>query len=124
MSRLKELATIAPFEVWGDQVVARKVEGERITMAIVELAPNSTVPEHRHEAEQLGICLRGEMTMTIDGESRTFGPGGTWNIPSLVPHDVRVGPDGAIALDVFSPTRFDWDFEDLPPRTPVWPSAD
>jgi quercetin dioxygenase-like cupin family protein len=121
MSRLVDLASIPPFEVWGDQVVARKVQGERLTMAVVELAPGAAVPEHRHEADQVGICLRGEMTFTIDGETRTFGPGGTWNIPSMAPHMVEVGPDGAIAIDVFSPIRSDWAFEDLAPRRPVWP---
>ena len=124
MGDLEQLASIAPFEVWGDQVVARKVEGERITLAVVELAPGSGVPEHRHPSEQLGICVQGEMTFTIGGLTRTFGPGGTWRIPSNVTHEVRVGPEGAIALDVFSPIRDDWDFPMLAPRPTVWPASE
>jgi quercetin dioxygenase-like cupin family protein len=123
VSRLVDLDVIRPFEVWGDEVRARKVEGERITLAIVELAPGSGVPEHRHPAEQLGICVQGEMTFTIDGETRTFGPGGTWRIPSNVPHGVVVGPHGAIAIDAFSPIRDDWDFAELEPQPTVWPGA-
>ena len=121
MTRLVDLEAIPPFEVWGDQVRARKVEGERITMAVVELAPGSSVPEHRHPAEQLGICVQGEMTFTIDGETRRFGAGGTWRIPSNVPHEVSVGSEGAIAIDVFAPIRDDWDFAMLEPQPPVWP---
>jgi unsaturated pyranuronate lyase len=122
VSRLADLASIPPFEVWGDMVRARTVEGERITMAVVELAPGAAVPEHRHPAEQLGLCIQGEMTFTVDGETRTFGPGGTWRIPSNVPHGVSVGPQGAIAIDVFSPIRDDWDHQMLEPESPVWPS--
>jgi quercetin dioxygenase-like cupin family protein len=64
------------------------------------------------------------MTFTIGDETRTLGPGGTWNIPSMVPHRAVAGPEGAIALDAFAPIRADWAFEELAPRTPRWPPTD
>ncbi len=94
MRRLVDLASIPPFEVWGEEIVARKIEGDRITMSVVELAPGSTLPIHQHPQEQLGICLTGEMTFTIGDETRTIGPGSTWCIPSDVPHGARIGPRG------------------------------
>ena len=122
MSNLVDLETIQPFDVWGEAVRARKREGERITLAVVELAPNAVVPEHRHEAEQLGMVIEGAVTFTIDGETRDLGPGGTWRILSGRPHEVQAGPEGAVVLDVFNPTRTDWArFELLAPRPPVWP---
>ncbi len=36
------------------------------------------------------------------------GPGDTWSIPGNVPHEVQVGPEGAVVIDVFVPTRDDW----------------
>ena len=75
---------------------ARKVEGERITLAVVELAPGSTIPEHRHVAEQVGICVSGQLTFTIGDETRTLGPGGTWCVPSGVAHHIEAGPGGAV----------------------------
>jgi len=124
MSRLVDLASIAPFEVWGEEIVARKIEGDRITMSVVELAPGSTLPIHQHAQEQLGICLMGEMTFTIGNETRTIGPGSTWCIPSDVPHGASIGMEGAIALDVFSPIRDDWQQPLLEPRPPIWPVDD
>jgi unsaturated pyranuronate lyase len=124
MNRLVDLASVPPFELWGESIRARKIEGERITMSVVELAPGSTLPVHQHPAEQLGLCIRGEMTFTIGDETRMVGPGGTWCIPPDVPHWATVGPDGAIALDVFSPIRDDWDQPLLEPRPPLWPAAD
>jgi quercetin dioxygenase-like cupin family protein len=121
MSNLVDLATLQPFDVWGDAVRARKVEGERITLAVVELAPGAVVPEHRHPSEQLGLVIRGSVRFTLDGETRELGPGGTWRILSGRPHEVVTGPDGAVVIDVFSPTRDDWRFELREPRAPVWP---
>jgi quercetin dioxygenase-like cupin family protein len=121
---LVDLPTIAPFDVWGDAVRARKVEGERITMAVVELAPGAVVPEHTHEQEQLGICITGRVTFTIDGETRELGPGGTWRITSMRPHTVTAGPEGAVVIDVFSPTRDDWHFPFGDVRATVWPAED
>jgi quercetin dioxygenase-like cupin family protein len=125
MSNLIDLDTVDLLEVWGQAVRARRVQGETITLAVVELAPNAIVPEHRHVAEQLGIVLRGLMRFTLDGETRDLGPGGTWRILSNRPHNVQAGPDGAVVIDVFSPVRSDWDALAVAPKTtPRWPAAD
>lgn len=58
MVDLSHVADLPAIRVW-DGVRARRVEGERITLAIVELDPGAVVPEHRHAAEQNGIVLRG-----------------------------------------------------------------
>lgn len=121
VSNLVDLEAVQPFDVWGEAVRARKIEGERQTLAVVELAPNAVVPEHRHESEQIGICIEGSLTFTVDGETRELGPGGTWRILSNRLHVARAGPDGAIVIDVFAPIRSDWQFELLEPRTPTWP---
>ena len=121
MPNLVDLGTVQPFDVWGEAVRGRKIEGERLTLAVVELAPDALVPEHRHESEQLGICIEGSITFTVDGETRELGPGGTWRVLSNRPHVARAGPHGAVVIDVFAPTRSDWRFELLAPRTPVWP---
>ena len=124
MSNLKDLADYPLLEIWGgDAVRARRMEGDRITFAVVELKPNAVVPEHRHENEQLGMVIQGAMHFTIDGETRTLGPGGTWRSLSNRPHDVVAGPEGAVVLDVFSPTRVDWADKVVvdPPTPPNWP---
>ena len=122
MGDLTDLATIPPFDVWGEAVRAREVTGERISFAVVELAPGAAVPEHRHENEQLGMVITGSVRFRIDDETRELGPGGTWRIRSNHPHEVVAGPEGAVVVDVFNPVRTDWAaFERLPPRAPVWP---
>jgi len=122
VSAFSDLESLGPQDIW-DRVSVRAVHGERITLGVVELDPNAVVPEHRHENEQLGIVLSGSLMFRVGDESRELGPGGTWCIPPNVPHEVAVGSDGAVVLDVFAPTRDDWSaFEPQPPRAPVWPA--
>ena len=124
MPNLVDIGDVPALDVWGDAVTARVIAGANASLALVELAPDAIVPEHRHEHEQLGMCITGAITFTVDGETRTLGPGGTWRIPSNLPHDAVAGPDGAVVVDIFSPVRADWDA--LPrsaPAAPRWPPA-
>ena len=121
MGAFEDLPSIGPQGIWNG-VSVRAVHGERITLGVVELEPNAVVPEHSHENEQLGLVLSGSLTFRIGDESRELGPGGTWCIPANTPHEVVTGPDGAVVIDVFAPTRGDWSaFEPLEPRAPRWP---
>jgi quercetin dioxygenase-like cupin family protein len=121
VSAFANVATVDLQRIW-DGVHGRVVHGERLTLGVIELDPNSIVPEHSHEHEQLGMCLAGSLVFRVGDESRELGPGETWSIPSNVPHDVHVGPDGAVVIDVFAPTRDDWrEAPTVDSRAPRWP---
>jgi quercetin dioxygenase-like cupin family protein len=121
MPTFTALADIQPQRIW-EGVLARVVEGERMSLAIVELAPNSRVREHRHPNEQVGIVLQGSLTFTVAGEPRLLGPGDTYTIHGGVPHDAVTGPGGCVVIDVFSPVRADWEqFVKEQVQRPVWP---
>jgi quercetin dioxygenase-like cupin family protein len=121
MPTFDQLAAIAPLRIW-DGVIARAVAGERLTLAVVELEPNATVAEHSHDNEQLGIVLSGSMTLRIGQQERELAPGDTYVIDSNAPHQARAGAQGAVVIDVFAPTRADWDSaERLEPQAPRWP---
>ena len=121
MSAFAKLADLGPLPIWNG-VLGRTVQGANITLAVVELEPNSIVPEHQHPNEQLGVVLTGTMKVRIGGERREIGPGDTYNIPGDVPHEFHIGSAGAVVVDVFSPVRADWSrFEPLAPSRPRWP---
>ena len=123
MTNLANLAEIQPIQVF-DGIRARRVEGDRITLAIVELDPGAVVPEHRHRHEQNGMVITGQMTFRVGTEERALGPGGTWRILGDVAHSATAGPDGAVVIDVFCPIREDWEAVPvLEPADPRWPSA-
>jgi len=121
VSAFESLSALDLQRIW-DGVHGRVVHGERITLSVIELDPESVVPEHSHEQEQLGIVLEGSLVFRVGDDSRELGPGETWSIRGNVPHEVHVGPQGAVVLDVFAPTRDDWrDAPRVDERDLRWP---
>jgi quercetin dioxygenase-like cupin family protein len=121
VSAFGSVSTLDLQRIW-DGVHGRVVHGERITLGVIELDPDSVIPEHSHEHEQLGICLSGSLVFRVGDETRELHAGETWCIRGNVPHDVHVGPDGAVVIDVFTPTRDDWrQAERVGRRDPRWP---
>lgn len=106
-----------------DGLRARAVDGEHVSLAIVELAPGLRMPEHRHRNEQVGIVLRGEFDFSVGGESRVRRVGDMWVIPPGVPHAVvSTGVEGCTVAEVFAPPRDDWaEMEREQPGPSRWP---
>jgi quercetin dioxygenase-like cupin family protein len=121
MSAFADVEHTDPHEIW-QGVLGRVVQGEGITLGVIELEPGGVVPEHRHANEQLGVLISGSVTFRIGDELRELRPGGMWRIGANVPHDVRVGPEGAVVVEAFAPKRGDWDaLERRPGSSPRWP---
>jgi quercetin dioxygenase-like cupin family protein len=99
--------TLAPLAIWSG-VVGRALPGEQVTLALIELEPDSVVPEHRHANEQVGILLRGSLRFRIGDDERELLRGATWSIPAHAPHEVHTGPEGATLVEAFAPARDDW----------------
>lgn len=107
MNVFRAVSELKPARIW-DGVLARVVNGDRVTIGFVEIDPEVLVPEHRHDNEQVGFVLRGSVTMVIANRSRELRVGETYTIASQVPHSARAGADGASVVDVFAPVRDDW----------------
>jgi quercetin dioxygenase-like cupin family protein len=121
MGSYDSFAELRPYAIWKG-AVARAVNGERLTVALVDLEPDLLVPEHQHENEQVGFVLRGSVTMTIDGNARELQVGDTYVIPSNVRHSAQTASDGATVVDVFAPIREDWSAAPrLEPTPGMWP---
>ena len=121
MSAFANISSLDLQQIWNG-VHGRVVHGERLSFSVVELDPDSVVPEHSHDQEQLGMVLTGSLSFRIGDEIQDLEPGATWSIPSNLPHEVHVGPDGAVVIDVFAPTRDDWrEAPRVDERAPRWP---
>src|ERR1044072_3703319 len=121
MSAFDSRSALRLQRIWGG-VHGRVLHGGGQTVSAIELDPNTVVPEHSHDQEQLGMCISGSLLFRVDDESRELGPGETWSIPGNVPHEVHGGPAGAVVIDVFPPTRDDWrKAPNVDARPPRWP---
>ena len=118
-----DFASLRPYKIWPG-VTARAVRGDRVSFALIELEPNVAVAEHSHPNEQLGFIIQGTFTFTIGGETRELRPGDTYVISGGVRHSAVAGPEGTVALDIFSPPREDWEaLERSEPRRAAEPPA-
>lgn len=120
MSNFRDLEAIPVMDIWAG-VAGRTIEAAGVTLAVLELDPNASVPAHEHPNVQVGVLVRGRVRFTVGDETREFGAGGTWTIPGGVSHRVEVGPDGAVVIEAFAPARDDWHERPVgSPRPPRW----
>jgi quercetin dioxygenase-like cupin family protein len=56
--------------------------------------PNACYPEHTHGALTAHVILEGEMTLTLEGDSRLYATGDRVDVPARAVHSARMGPKG------------------------------
>jgi quercetin dioxygenase-like cupin family protein len=91
-----------------DGVTAKALFGEGAMLNLVELEPRAVVPRHSHPHEQLGLILRGAMTLVVDGADHLLQEMDAYTLPGGVEHEGIAGPQGTLVLDVFRPVREDY----------------
>ncbi len=97
-----------PQEILSSKIKRRIVTGEKVMVAIVELAEGAKVPAHSHESEQITYVVSGCLRFTMDdGSVIDVRTGETLVIPSNVEH-AAVALEDTVDLDCFSPIRDDW----------------
>ena len=56
--------------------------------------PSAFYPEHTHPTLSAHIILDGEMTLTQNGETRTYRPGDRVDVSAGTVHSAKMGPAG------------------------------
>jgi len=56
--------------------------------------PHARYPDHTHAVETAHIILHGEMTLTMNGATRTYGAGERCDVPAHAVHSALMGPQG------------------------------
>jgi quercetin dioxygenase-like cupin family protein len=99
---------VVPFDL-SEGIRLRVIAGERMMLSFVHFAPDGVVPEHSHPHEQMGTVLEGEFDLTIGDERRRVRKGDVWHVPANVRHSAAAVGVPALALDVFAPSREDYE---------------
>jgi len=90
-----------------DGIGARVVTAESMSVAFVQIAAGSLLPEHHHTNEQVVCVIEGELELTVDGKPHSLVPGKVMVLPPDVPHSGRAVTDCRV-VDVFHPVREDF----------------
>jgi quercetin dioxygenase-like cupin family protein len=78
-----------------EQALAKKLRHEGFGNTYVwEDRPNAHYPDHTHVEETAHILLSGEMTLTMDGTTKTYRTGERCDVPAGTVHSARMGPNG------------------------------
>lgn len=56
--------------------------------------PNTFYPDHTHPVETAHLILDGEMTLTHNGGTRTYGVGQRCDVPAGSVHSAKMGARG------------------------------
>ena len=82
--------------------------GEKAMLSIVRIEANAGGKSHSHPQEQWGFLLEGSIKRTQGNTTFDAKKGDFWITPGGVEHSVLGGPDGAIILDFFAPSRSEY----------------
>jgi quercetin dioxygenase-like cupin family protein len=72
-----------------DGVRAYLSQSEGHQVVFMEFSKDVVVPEHLHES-QWAVVLEGRIDIVIGGETRTFGKGDQYFVPSGVKHSAKI----------------------------------
>lgn len=61
-----------------------------------EWAPLQVVETHTHPFDAKAVVTRGEMWLTVDGQTRHLRPGDGFELARDIPHAERYGAEGAV----------------------------
>ncbi len=56
--------------------------------------PGARYPDHTHGGITAHVVLKGEITITSEGETVTYGPGERFDVPAGAVHSAVIGPSG------------------------------
>lgn len=96
-------------------ILARTFWGERMLLAVVDLAPAASLPRHAHPHEQTGYVVAGTLELTIADETRLLHAGAVYVIPGGVEHSARSPHGPTRIIDSFSPVRDEYTFDEHTP---------
>jgi quercetin dioxygenase-like cupin family protein len=80
----------------------RKVTGEKILLARINLTKGCVVAQHSHPNEQMSMILSGRVRWTIDGREVECGEGQILHLPAGCVHGLVTLEDTEV-IDVLSP---------------------
>jgi len=78
-----------------EQEFAAALRGDGFNEVVTKFVPHAPpTPDHTHPFDVRALVLEGAITLTAEGQSRTYGPGEVFVMEHGRPHAEAIGPDG------------------------------
>jgi quercetin dioxygenase-like cupin family protein len=78
-----------------EKALEKQLRGEGFrTTYVWEDGPGANYLDHTHPTETAHIILSGEMTLTMNGEAKTYHAGERCDVPAGATHSAKMGRQG------------------------------
>ena len=68
---------------------AFKLAAQDCDVLFASYPANTTIPEHNHETDNVGVITQGELFLTVDGKETRYGPGDWYHVSAKTMHSAR-----------------------------------
>lgn len=65
---------------------AYKLKAEGADVLFASYPAGTVIPPHSHDTDNYGIITRGELILSMEGQTQTIGPGQWYHVPQNVEH--------------------------------------
>src|SRR4051794_31356229 len=65
---------------------AHRLVAEGCDVLFASYPAGTSIADHEHDSENVGVVLRGELTLLVEGSQQRFGPGEWYHV---APHQVH-----------------------------------
>jgi len=90
-------------------VLRQAVCGEKVMMTRITYQKEVTIPEHKHEAEQIMLVVQGCLWARVGDEEQEVGPGALLIVNSNVIHAFRkLSEEDVVFYECFAPIRLEY----------------
>mgnify|MGYP003896287091 CR=1 FL=1 len=68
---------------------AYKLEAKDSDVLFASYPAGTSIPEHSHDTDNYGVITRGELILTVNGETTRYGMGDWYHVLAGVPHSAE-----------------------------------
>ncbi len=76
---------------------------EHECLVVEELQPGVVIASHKHEVDEVGTVVRGQLVLVVAGEQRVLAAGDCYRVPAQTSHGARVLDEPTTVVDCFAP---------------------
>lgn len=80
---------IRSLPLFDGQFDAYKLKAEGADVLFASYPAGTDIPSHSHDTDNYGVITRGELLLTVDGETQRIATGEWYHVPAGEPHSAR-----------------------------------
>jgi len=72
---------------------AYKLEAKDCDVLFASYPSGTAIEPHKHETENFGVIIKGELVLTMEGETKKYSTGDWYHVPANMEHSAQFDVD-------------------------------